>query len=160
MYLFVTGAFYDKGKRHFVLAIRSLWLHKLRAFLSVLGLPALYVVAAHEEHRGRAWLAMIGSCCALLIAAGVNVARGASFSETPRLVDVAPTVLALLGLPVAEDMDGRVLDEMFTPKWREQRPKDTVETYDTEEWRERSGPLASDVDAELTRRLKSLGYLD
>jgi predicted AlkP superfamily phosphohydrolase/phosphomutase len=96
----------------------------------------------------------------VLIAAGANVLRGASFSETPRLVDVAPTVLALLGLAVAEDMDGRVLEEMFPPQWREKRPKDTVETYDTEEWRERSGPLASEVDAELTRRLKSLGYLD
>src|SRR6478672_8225823 len=28
----------DKGRRSFVLALRSLWLHKLRAFLSVLGI--------------------------------------------------------------------------------------------------------------------------
>src|SRR6516225_2780004 len=28
----------DKGRRSFVLAVRSLWLHKLRAFLSVLGI--------------------------------------------------------------------------------------------------------------------------
>jgi hypothetical protein len=73
---------------------------------------------------------------------------------------VAPTVLALLGLPVPEDMDGRVLEEMFTPEWRSGRPKDTIETYDTEGWRAGGGPLASEVDAELTRRLKSLGYLD
>src|SRR6516165_6868126 len=30
--------FWDKGRRSFVLAVRSLWLHKLRAFLSVLGI--------------------------------------------------------------------------------------------------------------------------
>jgi putative ABC transport system permease protein len=29
---------WDKGRRSFVLAVRSLWLHKLRAFLSVLGI--------------------------------------------------------------------------------------------------------------------------
>src|SRR5262245_15809559 len=28
----------DKGRRSFALAVRSLWLHKLRAFLSVLGI--------------------------------------------------------------------------------------------------------------------------
>src|SRR5262245_41989180 len=30
--------FSDKGRRSFVLALRSLWLHKLRSFLSVLGI--------------------------------------------------------------------------------------------------------------------------
>ena len=29
---------WDKTKRSFVLAVRGLWLHKLRAFLSVLGI--------------------------------------------------------------------------------------------------------------------------
>jgi predicted AlkP superfamily phosphohydrolase/phosphomutase len=96
----------------------------------------------------------------VLIAAGANVEAGAEFSTRPRLVDLAPTILALLGLPVADDMDGRVLDEMFRSEWRERRPQDTVETYDTEEWRERSAPLASEVDAELMRRLKALGYLE
>jgi signal transduction histidine kinase len=58
----------------FVMAILIvMYLREYGAFLSVLGLPALYAVAAHEEHRGRAWLAMIGSCCALLIAAGVSL---------------------------------------------------------------------------------------
>src|SRR5262249_26034441 len=28
----------EKGRRSFILAVRSLWLHKLRAFLSVLGI--------------------------------------------------------------------------------------------------------------------------
>ena len=30
--------FWDKSRRGFVLAVRSLWLHKLRSFLSVLGI--------------------------------------------------------------------------------------------------------------------------
>lgn len=36
--LFVPGAFRSKISRSFELAVRSLWLHKLRAFLSVLGI--------------------------------------------------------------------------------------------------------------------------
>jgi len=96
----------------------------------------------------------------VLIAAGANVATGAAFASPPRLVDLAPTILALLGLPVAADMDGRVLEEMLAEPWRDRRPKRTVETYDTPGWRERSGPLASDVDEELMRRLRALGYLE
>jgi putative ABC transport system permease protein len=34
----IAVLFWDKGRRSFVLAVRSLWLHKLRAFLSVLGI--------------------------------------------------------------------------------------------------------------------------
>jgi arylsulfatase A-like enzyme len=36
-------------------------------------------------------------------------------AQAPHVLDVAPTVLALLGLPVAEDMPGRVLEELFAP---------------------------------------------
>jgi hypothetical protein len=36
-------------------------------------------------------------------------------AQAPHVLDVAPTVLALLGLPVAEDMPGRVLEELFEP---------------------------------------------
>jgi predicted AlkP superfamily phosphohydrolase/phosphomutase len=96
----------------------------------------------------------------VLVAAGTNVAKGAPFpSPPPRLVDVTPTILALLGLPGAKDMDGRVLDELFTEAWRKGRPNDEIDTYDTDDWREQS-PLASDVDEELMRRLKTLGYLE
>ena len=38
-----------------------MYLRDYGAFLSVLGLPALYAVAAHEEHRRRAWWAMVAS---------------------------------------------------------------------------------------------------
>ncbi|HEY7156956.1 MAG TPA: ABC transporter permease, partial [Gemmataceae bacterium] len=30
--------YWDKGRRSLLLAVRSLWLHKMRAFLSVLGI--------------------------------------------------------------------------------------------------------------------------
>src|SRR6266550_7411114 len=38
LWLVVPLFFSDKGRRSFVLALRSLWLHKLRSFLSVLGI--------------------------------------------------------------------------------------------------------------------------
>ena len=38
--------------------VAMFWLRDYGAFLSVLGLPALYAVAAHDEHRRRAWWAL------------------------------------------------------------------------------------------------------
>ena len=54
----------------------------------------------------------------IFIAAGANLDADATLGEV-RLIDVAPTILALLGLPGAADFDGRVLTEAFTPGWRE-----------------------------------------
>ena len=51
----------------------TIYLREYGALLSVLGLPALYAVAAHEEHRRRAWWALGLSCACLLIAASVSV---------------------------------------------------------------------------------------
>jgi len=34
-------------------------------------------------------------------------------SPGPRIIDLAPTILALLGLPVPDDMDGRILEEFL-----------------------------------------------
>ena len=50
-----------------------MYLREYGALLSVLGLPALYAVAAHEEHRRRAWWAMVVACVALMLAACVSV---------------------------------------------------------------------------------------
>ena len=51
---------------------------------------------------------------------GILIAAGPAFQagDAPRdagLLDIAPTVLHLLGVPVPDDMDGRVLTEMLEP---------------------------------------------
>jgi hypothetical protein len=48
---------------------------------------------------------------------GVAIA-GDGAAARPHVLDVAPTVLHLLGLPVAADLPGRVLDELFEPAAR------------------------------------------
>ena len=54
-------------------AVVAMYLRDYGAFLAVLGLPALYAVAAHEDHRRRAWSAMVASCVVLLAAASVSL---------------------------------------------------------------------------------------
>lgn len=51
----------------------TFWLRDHGALLAVLGLPALYAVAAHEERRRRAWWALGVVCVVLMLAASVSV---------------------------------------------------------------------------------------
>jgi signal transduction histidine kinase len=51
----------------------AFWLRGYGALMSVLGLPALYAVAAHAEHRRRAWWAMATAFVVLLVAASASV---------------------------------------------------------------------------------------
>jgi hypothetical protein len=45
-------------------------------------------------------------------------------------VDVAPTVLYYLGLPVGRDMDGSVRTDLFQRSYTEERPIAFIPTYD------------------------------
>lgn len=71
------------------------------------------------------------------------------------VLDVAPTVLHLLGQPVARDMDGAVLDVARDPE----RGVAWVET-----WEDGSAaptaPIPSAQDEVILERLRALGYLD
>lgn len=63
-----------------------------------------------------------------LIAYGRGVAKG----NLPRasVVDVAPTVLYFLGLPVARDMDGFARTDIFSPAFTERRPITFIPQYE------------------------------
>jgi len=87
---------------------------------------------------------------------GRGVQAGATV-EGAGLLDVAPTVLALLGLPPAADMPGRVLTSGLTLP----EPVRTVASYGKP--RADGAPATADdagVDPAILARLRSLGYLD
>lgn len=54
----------------------TMYLREYGAYLSVLGLPALYAVAAHEDHRRRARCALAASCVLLMVTAAVSLLDG------------------------------------------------------------------------------------
>jgi predicted AlkP superfamily phosphohydrolase/phosphomutase len=63
-----------------------------------------------------------------LMAYGRDVAKG-SFQRAS-VVDVAPTVLYFLGLPIARDMDGFARTDIFAPTFTERRPITFIPFYD------------------------------
>ena len=96
----------------------------------------------------------------VLIAAGPAIKPGRL--DTTELLDIAPTVLYLAGLPVAGDMHGRVLNEAIQPSFLSRFPQHSLPSYE-EVGRslEQIRPLVAEsgADEEMIARLKSLGYI-
>jgi hypothetical protein len=75
------------------------------------------------------------------------------------IVDVVPTALALLEMPIGRDMDGQVLTGVLSPTLVQRAPVTYIDTYDTDlilEGAEQDEP----VSPELMARLRALGYVD
>jgi hypothetical protein len=95
---------------------------------------------------------------------GVFIASGPAFRSTgyydgATILDIAPTVLAVMGLPVAEDVDGRVLEEVIREDHLERYPLSTVPSYEPLLGKEK-GEIGSTMDESIREQLKSLGYIE
>jgi hypothetical protein len=64
-----------------------------------------------------------------LLAYGASVARGRRQARAS-VVDVAPTILYFLGLPLGRDMDGYARTDLFQNSFTEERPITFIPTYD------------------------------
>ncbi len=88
---------------------------------------------------------------------------GATFGHL-KLLDICPTLLALLDLPPAKDMSGVVLAEALTPAGQSRIPhieKNRVTSYLALRPAAGTTPVETDekVDEEIRRQLRSLGYI-
>lgn len=89
-----------------------------------------------------------------------NGVRPGARIDRPSIIDIAPTVLSLLGLPPSREMPGRVLDEAFVEPLSERPSLERVASY------EGGGDAGGDgeqgaaaiSEAQLAH-LRSLGYL-
>jgi predicted AlkP superfamily phosphohydrolase/phosphomutase len=64
-----------------------------------------------------------------LMAYGPSVARGRLLARAS-IVDVAPTILYFLGLPIGRDMDGYARTDLFQRSFTDERPITFIPTYD------------------------------
>jgi hypothetical protein len=64
-----------------------------------------------------------------LMAYGAAVARGRQQARAS-VVDIVPTILYFLGLPVGRDMDGFARTDLFQPSFTDERPIAFIPTYD------------------------------
>ena len=95
----------------------------------------------------------------ILVLHGPGICSGVTV-EGASIADLAPTILHLMGLPVPENMDGRVLLDALTEEARAARPVHYIAAEDEEEPGGPTGDVYSDADsAEVEARLAGLGYL-
>ncbi|MBW2173061.1 MAG: alkaline phosphatase family protein [Deltaproteobacteria bacterium] len=84
-----------------------------------------------------------------------------SVIEGARIIDVAPTVLYLLGLPIPSDMDGRVLEDAFRPEYLAENPIGFTEAPGgVESASEDFAGYSADEADKIAERLRNLGYID
>jgi len=93
----------------------------------------------------------------ILIARGPGIRKNESVDRV-NILDVAPTTLYAMGLPVPGDLQGRVLKEMYTPEHTASHPV---------EWGEKTmlgqaptSSTAPEEDVEVLEKMKALGYLE
>ncbi len=87
---------------------------------------------------------------------GEKVKRGETI-EGARIIDLAPTILYLMGVPIPLDMDGQVLTEALDPGFVSQNPPLFSDLGSDRE----SGPdvYSPQEEEEVRERLKGFGYV-
>lgn len=95
----------------------------------------------------------------VIIMAGKHIRKN-RLVEGAKTFDIAPTILYLLGLPAAKDMDGRVLIEAFEPAFLDKQQIKYIDTYGQVERKEstlQGEDAVTDKEA-IKERIRSLGY--
>lgn len=96
---------------------------------------------------------------------GVFIAAGPAFRAGGRVegmsvLDVAPTALAVMGLPVPEDMDGRPFTSILRDEHLRRLPVRSVPSYDGLVPRRAAEDGPADENESIREQLRSLGYID
>jgi predicted AlkP superfamily phosphohydrolase/phosphomutase len=92
----------------------------------------------------------------LLIMSGKGVKSGDGI-EGAGIEDLAPTILYAMGCPIPADMDGKVLDQVFTEEFKSRVPLLSSTEASSRELEEVG--YSEEAEEEIKERLRGLGYL-
>ena len=94
----------------------------------------------------------------VLIASGYRIAR-VGHIEGARILDVAPTLLYLLGLPISDELPGHILDAIIDPTHRSAHPVRTIARFEVGAPRVEEVRASNEDDA-IMENLRALGYVE
>lgn len=96
-----------------------------------------------------------------IVIAGPSIETQAELPRDASVLDVAPTILALLGIPLADDMDGKAWTQLFAGDSTAENIE-TVTTWDTcvHSPADDEAPSTPPPIDEAVRHLVELGYVD
>ncbi|HKY06134.1 MAG TPA: alkaline phosphatase family protein [Blastocatellia bacterium] len=92
----------------------------------------------------------------IMLGRGPDLRRGARV-EGARIIDYAPTIMHTFGVEVPSDMDGRVLEEIFTEEYMRRNPVRRSDAAYAET--EKVGAMTDEESDEIRERLRGWGYL-
>ncbi len=79
----------------------------------------------------------------------------------PQIADMATTILHLLGIPLDEHLDGRVMEDCFTPEYRARRPVERRSGHYSLTARDvGAADRSSDDEERLMETMRALGYME
>lgn len=94
----------------------------------------------------------------IFLAKGNGIQKGKTISGA-RIIDLAPTILYLMGEKIPLHMDGRVLEGIFDSKFLSVHPKEFFHHSSEDINIINEVPLSFEDEEEIIKRLKGLGYL-
>lgn len=96
---------------------------------------------------------------------GILILKGAPFKRggqlnTAGIVDPVPTLLYLLGLPIPDDLDGRVLNEAFTKEFTISHDVSTRKDNDNDHKGYVERTYSDEEAIKIEKQLRGLGYIE
>ncbi|MCJ7579666.1 MAG: alkaline phosphatase family protein [Candidatus Aminicenantes bacterium] len=96
----------------------------------------------------------------ILIMMGKNIRKGVKLKNAD-VFDILPTCLYLMGLPVAKDLQGKVLNNAISKQFLRKNPAKFIDTYDDKNSIKEKDLSIRDTqrEEEILEKLRSLGYI-
>lgn len=96
----------------------------------------------------------------IILVKGPAIRKGFEVSNA-RIMDVAPTILHLMGLSIPSDMDGTVLTNLFEASFLDNHPVtyDDKKTFLHQSQRDSRSVYSNKEAAEIKKHLRQLGYI-
>ena len=95
----------------------------------------------------------------ILFVKGLGIQRG-RLVQGARIIDLAPTILYLMGAPIPEDMDGRILKTVIRPSHFREHPPDFAKPPEHGKDGVGDRPYSEEEAARVEERLRNLGYIE
>lgn len=122
------------------------------------GLDQRGIIGEPDYHNNFGTHSMEG----IFVAWGADIRKGEKVNNA-EIIDIAPTVLYLMGEKIPKRMDGKVLESVITEEYCHDHQIQYLgsdEEKQVESKEKNQMPLTKGEEAELRERLKNLGYLE